>query len=327
MSSDPARPRVLLLGFGPTTRSALDSLRAQFEVVALVRDGEDAVAAHARESGVPVELVRSPAEVGDLVAAREPDCVVVSSYNRILPGAVLGLCPFVNVHYAPLPGYRGRANVNWAVLNHESLAAVTVHSIAPGLDSGGVLAQAAVPIGPRDTVGLLYERLNAVQADILPGAVRRRLGGDLGDPQDESQATYCCARLPEDGEIEWAAPTRDVDALVRALGSPYPEAFTFLGLARVSVIEAEPSPDTRVFVGRVPGRVVAWSKADGWTDVLTGDGILRVRRVRLSGVEYAAADVLSSSHLTLGLRNADLLARIDALSARIEELTGTHSEP
>ena len=295
-------------------------------MIALVRD-DDEVAAHARDSGVPVEILRSPAEIAGLVAELRPDCVVISSFNRILSGPVLDLCPFVNVHYSPLPGYRGRANVNWAIIDHESHAAVTVHSVAAGLDAGGVLAQRLVPIGQRDTVGTLYERLNAIQAEILPLAVSRRLEGDLGTPQDERDATYCCARLPDDGEIDWSASTRDIDALVRAVGLPFPDAFTFLGLDRVSIIEAAPSPDGKVFVGAVPGRVVGWAAAEGWSDVLTGDGVLRVTRVRLGGVEQAAAGVLKSSHLTLGLRSIDLLGRIESLTARIAELTAQTTEP
>jgi methionyl-tRNA formyltransferase len=320
MSSSPARPRVLLIGFGPTTRTALDSLLGAFDVITLVRD-DDEVAAHALDCGVPVETLTSVAEISELVARLRPDCVVVSSYNRILSGPVLDVCPFVNVHYAPLPGYRGRANVNWAIINHESHAGVTVHSVTPGLDAGGVLAQELVPIGPRETIGALYDRLNAVQGKILPAAVQRRLSGDAGDPQDDSHATYCCTRLPSDGEIEWSAPTRDVDALVRAVGSPYPEAFTFLGLDRLAISEAEPSPDAKVFVGRVPGRVVGWSTTEGWSDVLTGDGLLRVTRVRLAGVEQPAARVLRSSQLTLGLRSIDLLDAIGSLTARVAQLT------
>ena len=320
--SSRSTPRILLVGFGPTTRAALECLLRRFDVVALVRDGDDPVVGYAVDSGVAVEPVTSPAEIAALVGRLEPDCVVVSSYNRIFSGPVLDACPFVNVHYSPLPAYRGRANVNWAILNHEPYAAVTVHSISPGLDSGGVLAQQTVQIAPRDTIGKLYDRLNAVQAEILPAAVLRRLDGDPGDPQDESAATYCCARLPDDGEIDWSASTRDIDALVRSLGPPYPEAFTFLGLERVEVIEAEPSRDPRVFVGRVPGRVIGWSRADGWTDVLTGDGILRVMRVRLAGIECAAATVLKSSHVTLGLRRLDLLARVESLSARVERMGG-----
>jgi methionyl-tRNA formyltransferase len=321
MSSSPPRSRILLIGFGPTTRAALDGLLGSFHVIALVRDGNDEAAAHARDSGVPVEILRSQAEIAELVARLEPDCVVVSSFNRILSGPVLDLCPFVNVHYSPLPGYRGRANVNWAIINHESHAAVTVHCITPGLDAGGVLAQELVPIGPRDTIRTLYDRLNAVQGEILAQAVGRRLEGDLGAPQDESEATYCCTRLPDDGEVDWSASTRDIDALVRAVGYPYPEAFTYLGLDPVSIIEAEPSPDRKVFVGRVPGRVAGWSATEGWSDVLTGDGLLRVQRVRLAGVEHAAAQVLKSSHVTLGLRRADLLGMIETLDARIAELT------
>jgi methionyl-tRNA formyltransferase len=327
MSSRPTRSRILLIGFGPTTRAALDSLLGSFEVVALVRDSEDEVTAHARDSGVPVEMLRSPAEITGLVARLGPDCVVVSSYHRILSGPVLDLCPFVNVHYSPLPGYRGRANVNWAIINQESHAAVTVHSIVAGLDAGGVLAQELVPIGSRDTIGALYDRLNAVQAGMLPRAVNRRLGGDLGDPQDESGATYCCTRLPEDGEIDWSASTLDVDALVRGLGSPYPEAFTFLGLDRVSIIAAGPSPEAKLFVGRVPGRVVGWSTAEGWSDVLTGDGVLRITRVRVDGVERTAADVLKSSQVTLGLRTGDLLKEVESLSRRITELTAQTTDP
>jgi methionyl-tRNA formyltransferase len=327
MSSSPTRPRVLLIGFGPTTRTALDSLLESFEVAALVRNGDDDVTGYARDNGVRVELSTSPAAIADLVTALKPDCVVVSSYNRILSGPVLDLCPFINVHYSPLPGYRGRANVNWAIINHEPHAAVTVHCIVPGLDAGGVLAQELVAIEPRDTVRTLYDRLNVVQGEILPGAVSRRLEGDLGAPQDESHATYCCTRVSDDGEVDWSASTRDIDALIRAVGAPYPEAFTFLGLDRVSIVEAEPSPDERVFVGRVPGRIAGWSTTEGWSDVLTGDGLLRVTRVRVGGVEHPAADVLRSSYLTLGLRSIDLLAKLESLSERLAELTAQTTDP
>jgi methionyl-tRNA formyltransferase len=327
MCSSPTRPRTLLIGFGPTTRTALDGLLGSFEVAALVRNGDDEVTAYARDNGVRVEISTPPAAIADLVTALEPDCVVVSSYNRILSGPVLEACPFINVHYSPLPGYRGRANVNWAIINHEPHAAVTVHCIVPGLDAGGVLAQELVAIEPRDTIRTVYDRLNAIQAEILPRAVSRRLGGDLGAPQDETRATYCCTRVSEDGEVDWSASTRDIDALIRAVGDPYPEAFTYLGLDRVSIVAAEPSPDERVFVGRVQGRIAGWSTTEGWSDVLTGDGLLRVTRVRIGGAEHPAAEILRSSYVTLGLRSIDLLAKLESLNERIAELTARTTEP
>src|SRR6476620_1563030 len=110
MSSEVSRSRILLIGFGPTTRAALDTPLGSFQVIGLVRDRDDDVAAHARRSGVHVEILRSLAEIAELVARLRPDCVVVSSYNRIISGPALDLCPYVNVHSSPLPRYRGRAN-------------------------------------------------------------------------------------------------------------------------------------------------------------------------------------------------------------------------
>ena len=72
MSSSPQNPRILLIGFGPTTRSALDTLLSRWEVATLVRDEDDDVAAHARRSGVPVERVDTPSGVAAPVARIEP---------------------------------------------------------------------------------------------------------------------------------------------------------------------------------------------------------------------------------------------------------------
>jgi methionyl-tRNA formyltransferase len=222
MSSEVPRPRVLLVGYGPTTRTALEGLLDTFDVVTLVRGGDDDVTTAAAAAGVPVAQPQSPSELAQLVEQLSPDCTVVSSYDRILPASLLDRCPFVNVHYAPLPEYRGRANVNWAIINRETHAAVTVHTMAPGLDAGGILAQERVPIAPRETIGSLYQRLNDIQRRILPPAVRCRLSGDEGETQDESRATYGCTRVPADGEIDWRVGSDEIDALIRAVAAPYP---------------------------------------------------------------------------------------------------------
>jgi methionyl-tRNA formyltransferase len=319
MSSEVPRPRVLLVGYGPTTRTALEGLLDTFDVVTLVRGGDDDVTTAAAAAGVPVAQPQSPSELAQLVEQLSPDCTVVSSYDRILPASLLDRCPFVNVHYAPLPEYRGRANVNWAIINRETHAAVTVHTMAPGLDAGGILAQERVPIAPRETIGSLYQRLNDIQRRILPPAVRCRLSGDEGETQDESRATYGCTRVPADGEIDWRVGSDEIDALIRAVAAPYPGAFTFLGLRKVWVLDAEPAPHSRRYVGRIPGRLIATSATDGWTDVLTGDGVLRIHRVRCDGEELPAASVLRGSRQTLGIRTSDLLERIADLERQLVE--------
>jgi methionyl-tRNA formyltransferase len=322
MTSDASwRARVLLVGMGPTTESALESLLGRFEVIGLVRSAQpdDAALALAATAGVPVRGDTTLAALTELIAADRPDCVVVSSYDRILPASLVATCPFVNVHYAPLPRYRGRATVNWAILNGEPETAITVHTLAPGLDAGGILHQEAVPIGPDDTVTDLYDRLNSRQRDVLAAAVARRISGDEGEPQDEAQATYACTRVPDDGEIEWWAPTVAIYRLVRALTPPFPGAFTWLGLSRLEIWGAAPVEDPPVYEGRVPGRVVRVSRGegleDGWVDVLTGDGVLRLHEVRVEGtIPVPANQLIRSVKTTLGLRTADLVRALAELA-------------
>ncbi len=320
MSSD--RSAVVLIGLGPTAATALESLAAQFDLRAIVRPGplDEPTIARAADLGVEIESDASIAAIRALTERVSPDAVVVSSFDRILPADLVDSRPFVNVHYAPLPRYRGRATVNWAILNGEPEAWISVHRLVPGLDAGGVLAQESVAIGPATNVTELYDALNTIQARVLGDAVARAIAGDSGWEQDETQASYACTRVPADGEIDWSAPTLRSDRLVRALTAPFPGAFTWLGLERLWVDAAEPAPEASTWEGRVPGRVVAVSRDGGWIDVLTGDGVLRVHRVRLEGEDPAsagepvpAATVVRSVRTTLGLRVGDLVMRLRAL--------------
>jgi methionyl-tRNA formyltransferase len=309
--------RVLLIGQGPTAESALESLLPRFDVVGLVRTTPGAVTENARRHGVRVLDDASVTALDAAVRELEPDCVVVSSYDRILPPRLLAGCPFVNVHYAPLPECRGPATVNWAIINRRPDTAMTVHVLAAELDAGPILCQQRVAIGPDDTVTDLYARLNELQRVHLGPAAERHLDGDPGVAQDEGAATYTCTRVPADGEIDWDRPTADVHALVRGLADPFPGAFTYLDARRVVVWRAAPAESPRRWVGRVPGRVVARSASEGWVDVLTRDSVLRLHSVQHEGARRApAAEVITSVRATLGLRATDLLDRLRALEER-----------
>jgi methionyl-tRNA formyltransferase len=101
---------VLLVGIGPTAHSALQSLAERCRVVGVVRKVEaaaaDPVVAAAQQFGIPMFGDTSIAALRDLIQRLHPDCVVISSFDRILPADLIDACPFVNVHYAPLPRYR-----------------------------------------------------------------------------------------------------------------------------------------------------------------------------------------------------------------------------
>jgi methionyl-tRNA formyltransferase len=317
--------RVLLIGEGPTAASALDSLLPGFDVVGLVRSTPGAATEIARRHRVRVFDDASLAAVDAAVRRLAPDCVVVSSYDRILPPRLLARCRFINVHYAPLPEGRGRATVNWAIINRRPYTAITLHVLVAELDAGPIIFQQLVAIRPHDTVTDLYSRLNQLQRLLLGPAVERHLDGDPGVAQNDTAATYACTRVPADGEIDWERPTADVYALVRALADPFPGAFTYLDARPLRVWRAAPCPDTRRWTGRVPGRVVGRSEAEGWVDVLTGDGALRLHIVQREGAPQThAAEVIGSVRSTLGLRTADLLDRLRALEQHVPARARNH---
>jgi methionyl-tRNA formyltransferase len=316
---------VLLVGLGTTTATALESLAAKFTVVGLVREANqealDPVIARARQLDVPLIPTATIAAIESAIDQLYPDCVVVSSFHRILPDSLLVRCRFVNVHYALLPRYRGRANVNWAVLNGEKSTGISIHEMAPGLDAGNILFQAAIPIGEHDNVTDLYERLNGIQRVALADAVERFLDGDAGACQDESKATYGCTRLPDDGEINWSASTLSIHNLVRSLAPPFPGAFTYFEGKRLTVWRTQPVTGAPRYVGRVPGRVVRIARSEGFIEVLTGDGILRVFEVQRDAETVPAADVIRSVKATLGLRTTDLMRRVEELEKQLAAMT------
>jgi methionyl-tRNA formyltransferase len=321
---------VLLIGMGITAYSALESLAPRLNVIGIVRDlgtekqGSDPVADRARDFNIPVFQDTSPIAVEKLVAQMKPNCVVVSSYNRILKVELLARCPFVNVHYSPLPHYRGRANVNWALINDEPYTAITIHMMASNLDAGNILFQRTLPIAERDTIGDLYRQLNELQKEHLASAVIKFLQGYGGLPQEEHAASYGCTRIPEDGQIDWSRSTRQIDGLIRGLADPFPGAYTYFEGKQLTIWEAEPLKKPPLYIGRVPGRVIARSVPLGYADVLTGDGVLRIFKVQLKDqATVSAATVIKSVHSSLGLAMGELLVRIQSLEKQISQFTKT----
>jgi methionyl-tRNA formyltransferase len=319
------RAGALLIGDGPTALTALRSLAASCRVIGVVRaaeiGGDDPVRIEAANRDVPVWTADGVSDLVNLVASLKPDAVVISSYNRILPNHLLALSEFINVHYSPLPRYRGRANVNWAIINGERAAGISIHRITPELDDGNILFQAQIPISSTDTAQTVYARLNEIQEAELGSAVLRALAGDPGRPQDGGSATYGCGRVPDDGEITWSASSASIDCLIRALAPPFPGAFTHVRTRKLFVISAKILEAPLRFEGRVPGRVVNRSSRGGWVDVLTGDGCLRLVTVAVEeGETLAAADLIRSTRTTLGLSRLDLLCSIGTLTERISRL-------
>lgn len=145
----------------------------------------------------------------------------------------------IGYHPAPLPRLRGRAVIPWTILLDEKITASSLFWIDDGVDSGPLLAQRFFHVAPGETSGTLYAKhmaaLGAMLRELLP---RLAQGPVPGEPQDEAVATWATRRRPSDGRIDWREPADCIERLVRAVGRPYPGAFTDTAGERVTIWSA-----------------------------------------------------------------------------------------
>ncbi len=191
------------------------------------------VAELARSRGVEpviVEDARDPAVI-ERVRRAAPDLVFSFYFRGILPGPLLAIPRLgaFNVHGSLLPRFRGRAPVNWAVLNGETRTGATLHVMTARADAGDIVDQEAVEIGPDDTAREVQTRVTQAAVRVLARRLEDLEAGTAPrHPQDESAATKFGRRTAEDGRIDWTRSAKQVHDLVRAVTHPYPGAFTDL---------------------------------------------------------------------------------------------------
>ncbi|ATL65693.1 methionyl-tRNA formyltransferase [Nocardia terpenica] len=217
----------------------------------------DSVEELAREHGIPVHLTeRADAETIDLVKRAEPDLIVVNSWYTWMPAELYDLPPHgtLNLHDSLLPKFTGFSPVLWALISGESEIGLTIHRMDEGLDTGDILVQHALAVGPNAT----GTELVRAGMELIPGALREALtaietGTAVWRPQNKAERTYFHKRSDRDSHIDWSWPAMDLERFVRALSEPYPRAYTHYRGQRVEVLAATVS---QARYGGTPGRVI-----------------------------------------------------------------------
>jgi len=234
--------------------------------------------------------LRTPASLKDdevqaVFADLGLDAGIVVAYGLILPKAILEAPRFgcLNLHASLLPRWRGAAPIQRAILAGDAESGVTIMQMDEGLDSGAILLQQAVPIGPATTGATLHDELAALGAHILARALVGLAAGTLaGRAQDEAGACYADKLARDEGRLDWRRPAAALARQVRAL-TPWPGAFADLpGGGRLKVLRAEA---VEGHSGQ-PGELL-----DETLTIACGEGALRLVEVQKSGkatVEGAA---------------------------------------
>ncbi len=232
----------------PSLRALLDSPR--HEVVAVVTRpaapsgrgrtlATSPVADLAGEAGIPVLTPDRPSdpEFLERLQALEPDCCPVVAYGALIPGRALTIPRFgwVNLHFSLLPAWRGAAPVQHAILHGDDVTGASTFQIETGLDTGPVFGVVTESIRPTDTTGELLDRLARSGAELLVGTLDGLEDGVLVPrPQPADGVSIAGKLTPSDSAVDWTAPARHVDRLMRAC-TPDPGAWTTAMGARLKL--------------------------------------------------------------------------------------------
>ena len=226
---------------------------------------------------VPVYFDESSESAGAKNGALNPHIIYSFSYRHLIPAAVLEPARLgaYNLHPSLLPAYRGRAPVNWVLVNGEREAGVTLHHMVARADAGDIVGQRAIAIDDSDNALTLYRKLvplcveliTELHPQIVAGTAPRR-------KMDIARGSYFGRRRPEDGRIDWRWPARRIFNLVRAVTHPYPGAFCFVSGRKLLVWEAKIGAENGT--AGTPGRVVRIT-GDGAIEVAAGQGSVRLR--------------------------------------------------
>ena len=231
----------------------------------------------AADAGIPVY---APDDVNHPIWAERisqlaPDVIFSFYYRHLLSDAILALAPAgaFNLHGSLLPKYRGRAPLNWVLVNGESETGVTLHRMVKRADAGAIVAQQRVAISSDDTAFTLHQKLcqtaRRVLEQALP-AIERKETHDV--QQNESEATYFGRRTPEDSFLTWNRPATTLHNMVRAVAAPWPGAFSYSGTQKFTIWSSRVHAQNQT---AQPGTVISVSPlliacSEGALEVVTG---------------------------------------------------------
>ncbi|WP_282776912.1 methionyl-tRNA formyltransferase [Phaeodactylibacter xiamenensis] len=242
---------------------------------------ESPVKKYAVEQGIPVlqpKNLKSPEFQEDLRALNANLQVVVAF--RMLPETVWDMPEYgtFNLHGSLLPRYRGAAPINWAVINGDTETGVTTFFIRHEIDTGDVLLQEKMPIGPNETAGEVHDRMMMLGAETVLKTVQAIESGNYHlQKQDDAQATKAPKLFRETCEIDFDQPVEKVHNFVRGL-SPYPAAWTTLEDKQLKILRAHYK---KADVEATPGTFRSDNKS--WIKIAALDGWLVIEELQLQG--------------------------------------------
>ncbi|MCF7887974.1 MAG: methionyl-tRNA formyltransferase, partial [Candidatus Omnitrophica bacterium] len=262
--------KVVFLGFQTWGHAALEGLlNSSYQVSLVITHSQNkgtyknsfldkSVKQLAESKNIPLIESRKPnsPEIKARIKDIDPDVIISSDWETWISPEVVTLAKkgAINVHDALLPKYAGFSPVNWAVINGEKFAGVTVHYIEEAFDQGKIILQEEVAIEEEDTIVEVLKKIFTKTPEIALKSLDLIEKDKVeAKEQDLNQASFYHKILEEDCEINWNNSSQAVYNFIRALSDPFPNAFTYFQGQKLKIKKA--SIPKKVYCG-IPGRLV-----------------------------------------------------------------------
>jgi len=242
---------------------------------------QSAVKRFAVERGLPVlqpEKLKDPQFLEQL-AALEANLQIIVAF-RMLPEVVWRMPALgaFNLHGSLLPRYRGAAPINWAVINGDAETGVTTFFLNSEIDTGELLFQERLPIGPDDTAGDVHDRMMELGAQTVLKTVQAIENQNYTlQKQDERQVSKAPKIFHETCQINFHQSAAEVHNFIRGL-SPFPAAWTSLEGEELKILRSRPATGAPPVS---PGMFFTDHKS--WLRFAVNDGWVEVLELQLQG--------------------------------------------
>ena len=278
--------RIIVNGQQAFGRAVLEALLDRGEDVVGVFTAPDVEGARpdplkecAVERGLPLfqpKSFRRP-RAAEQMRELKPDLAVMAYVTLFVPEEALNIPTLGTIQYHPslLPMHKGPSSINWPIIFGKTKTGLSIFWPDNGLDTGPILLQKEVEIGPDDTLGSIYfDHLFPLGVEAMLESVDLVRDGKapkiVQDPEAGSYESWCRA---EQAEIDWSKPAADVYNLIRGC-NPQPGAWTLANGEQLQLFDARRGGDT----GAEPGEVLAVGEKS--IEVAAAGGSIEVLRVR-----------------------------------------------
>ncbi len=243
------------------------------------------------------ESYKNP-EVWGQLASHDADLCVMAYVLLFVPEEALNVPKHGSIQFHPslLPWHKGPSSINWPIIMGKEKTGLSIFWPDNGLDTGPILLQKEVQIGPDDTLGSIYfDKLYPLGVEAMLESIDLVRDGnaprEVQDPEAGSYESWC---RKENVQIDWSKGTDEIYNLIRG-ANPQPGAWTTFNGSEVKVFDSRKTDGSGE-----PGSVL--SIDDSGLVVATADGAIRVTKVRAEAGKLAAAEYAAEAGLAAGAK-------------------------